>query len=178
MTGQTSAMKIIKPGAKPSNEAPSEYFTGAVRVTPLVKGESPSYLTCASGGFQPGARSAWHTHPKGQLLALAGWCHPLRRSGIMATRRLFRHRSEARVKLVRAEGLEPSRTLRSNGFSCPLRLSPPLHSCRRVWGLDYPFTMSRISSGGSGAARLVSTPSRPFRAGLGSGSPYYRVPRI
>ena len=125
MTGQTSAMKIIKPGAKPSNEAPSEYFTGAVRVTPLVKGESPSYLTCASGGFQPGARSAWHTHPKGQLLALAGWCHPLRRSGIMATRRLFRHRSEARVKLVRAEGLEPSRTLRSNGFSYLLRLSPP-----------------------------------------------------
>src|SRR4051812_21402156 len=68
MTGETNAMKIIKPGAEPSNEAPSEYFTGAVRVTALVKGESPSCLTCASVGFQPGARSAWHTHPKGQLL--------------------------------------------------------------------------------------------------------------
>lgn len=48
---------------------------------------------------------------------------------------------------MRAEGLEPSRTLRSNGFSCHLRLSPPLLSCRRVWGLDYPFTMSRMVPG-------------------------------
>jgi hypothetical protein len=48
---------------------------------------------------------------------------------------------------VRAEGLEPSRTLRSNGFSCPLRLSPPLLSCCRVWGLDYPFTISRKTPG-------------------------------
>ena len=68
MTAETNAMRIIKPGAEPSNEAPAEYFTGAVRVTPLVKGENPSCLTCASVGFQPGARSAWHTHPKGQLL--------------------------------------------------------------------------------------------------------------
>ena len=47
--------------------------------------------------------------------------------------------------MVRAEGLEPSRTLRSNGFSCPLRLSPPLHSCRKVWGLDYPFTVPDLT---------------------------------
>jgi 4-carboxymuconolactone decarboxylase len=68
MTSGTKAMKIIKPNAEPSNDGPSEYFTGAVRVTPLVKGEEPSCLTCASVEFQPGARSAWHTHPKGQLL--------------------------------------------------------------------------------------------------------------
>jgi len=48
---------------------------------------------------------------------------------------------------VRAEGLEPSRTLRSNGFSCPLRLSPPPHACSKVWGLDYPFTVSGFDSG-------------------------------
>jgi hypothetical protein len=54
-------------------------------------------------------------------------------------------------------------------FHARLRLSPPLLSCRRVWGLDYPFTMSRIPFRFSGAARLVSTPSRPFfsRAWLG-----------
>jgi quercetin dioxygenase-like cupin family protein len=68
MTAETNAMRIIKPNAEPSNEAPTEYFTGSVRVTPLVKGENPSCLTCASVGFQPGARLAWHTHPKGQLL--------------------------------------------------------------------------------------------------------------
>lgn len=86
MSGETRAMKIIKPSAEPSNEGPAEYFTGTVRVTPLVKGESPSYLTCASVGFQPGARSAWHTHPKGQLLIVTAgsgliqeWGKPVRR---------------------------------------------------------------------------------------------------
>jgi hypothetical protein len=54
--------------------------------------------------------------------------------------------SEARVKLVRAEGLEPSRTLRFNGFSYLPRLSPPLR-LPRVWGLDYPFTMPGFASG-------------------------------
>jgi len=78
----------------------------------------------------------------------------------------IRLQSEGKGKLVRAEGLEPSRTLRSNGFSCPLRLSPPPLDCSKVWGLDYPFTVSRIGFRFSGAARLVSTPSRPFRPGL------------
>jgi quercetin dioxygenase-like cupin family protein len=55
-------------------------------VTPLVKGEEPSCLTCAYVGFQPGARSAWHTHPKGQLLIVTDgggliqeWGKPVRR---------------------------------------------------------------------------------------------------
>ena len=86
MSDETKVMKIIKPAAEPSNEGPSEYFTGSVRVTPLVKGEAPSCLTCASVGFQPGARSAWHTHPKGQLLIVTAgsgliqeWGKPVRR---------------------------------------------------------------------------------------------------
>src|SRR5678815_2058634 len=62
--------------------------------------------------------------------------------------------------MVRAEGLEPSRTLRSNGFSyLPTACAAP-GVFARVWGLDYPFTMSVEDLG---AARLVSTPSRPFR---------------
>jgi quercetin dioxygenase-like cupin family protein len=61
-------MKIINPAEQPSNSAPAEFFTGVVTVTPLIKGEEPSCLTCASVAFQPGARAAWHTHPKGQLL--------------------------------------------------------------------------------------------------------------
>ena len=86
MSDDSKGMKIIKPAAEPSNEGPAEYFTGTVRVTPLVKGESPSCLTCASVGFQPGARSAWHTHPKGQLLIVTAgsgliqeWGQPVRR---------------------------------------------------------------------------------------------------
>src|SRR5579863_9699286 len=85
--------------------------------------------------------------------------------------------SEGKGKLVRAEGLEPSRALRPNGFSCPLRLSPPLPSSAGfgVWTIPSPCP---DLAPGLGAARLVSTPSQPFRAGLGSGSPCYRVPRI
>jgi hypothetical protein len=66
--------------------------------------------------------------------------------------------------VVRAEGLEPSRAVKLNGFSYRLRLSPPgrgiLERTRQVCGLDYPFTVSRKIRG-FGAARLVSTPSRP-----------------
>jgi quercetin dioxygenase-like cupin family protein len=65
-----SEMKILNPGSLPSTQGPSEYFTGKVRITPLCQGEEPSCLQCASVGFEPGARSAWHTHPKGQLLVV------------------------------------------------------------------------------------------------------------
>jgi quercetin dioxygenase-like cupin family protein len=79
-------MQIVNPQSQTSNPGPAEYFTGAVKVTPLVKGEEPSCLTCASVGFQPGARSAWHTHPKGQLLIVTEgvgliqqWGEPIRK---------------------------------------------------------------------------------------------------
>ena len=65
-----SEMKILNPGSLPSTQGPSEYFTGKVRITPLCQGEEPSCLQCASVGFEPGARTAWHTHPKGQLLVV------------------------------------------------------------------------------------------------------------
>jgi hypothetical protein len=85
--------------------------------------------------------------------------------------------------VVRAEGLEPSRALRPNGFSYRPRLSPPQHPVdrlRQVCGLDYPFATPR-NLRGSGAARLVSTPSRPEMcspAGLGSGSPFSGFPEF
>ena len=64
---------------------------------------------------------------------------------------------------MRAEGLEPSRAVKLNGFSYRLRLSPPGHGAltrpRQVCGLDYPFTVPRKIRG-LGAARLVSTPSQ------------------
>lgn len=63
-------MKIMNPATQSSVDGPTEFFIGSVKVTPLVQGEEPSCLTCASVGFQPGARSNWHTHPKGQLLVV------------------------------------------------------------------------------------------------------------
>src|ERR1700722_20149338 len=84
-------------------------------------------------------------------------------------------------KLVRAEGLEPSRAVKLNGFSYRLRLSPPGRDvseyARQVCGLDYPFTVSR-NIRGLGAARLVSTPSRSVCSGLGSGLPFQVSPNL
>lgn len=85
-TNNQKEMRVLVPSTMPSNEAPAEYFTGSVRVTPLIQGDEPSCLTCASVGFTPGARSAWHTHPKGQLLIVTEgsgliqeWGKPVRR---------------------------------------------------------------------------------------------------
>jgi len=79
-------MKILSPESQPSNPAPLEYFTGSAHVTPLVQGEEPSCLTCASVAFAPGARSAWHRHRKGQLLLVTAgagliqeWGKPVQR---------------------------------------------------------------------------------------------------
>lgn len=66
----TNEMKVLTPNELPSTDGPAEYFTGNVKVTPLIKGEEPSCLQCASVSFTPGARSAWHTHPRGQLLVV------------------------------------------------------------------------------------------------------------
>ncbi|MBI3546169.1 MAG: cupin domain-containing protein [Gammaproteobacteria bacterium] len=61
-------MKVIAVKNEASVTVPAENFTGSARVTMVVKGEDPSNLSCGYVEFQPGARSNWHTHPKGQLL--------------------------------------------------------------------------------------------------------------
>jgi 4-carboxymuconolactone decarboxylase len=61
-------ISITRAGSQPSNKGPAEFFTGSVRVDPLFAANA---LFRASGGlvtFEPGARSAWHTHPVGQIL--------------------------------------------------------------------------------------------------------------
>lgn len=63
-------MKVLTPSEMKSTQGPEENFTGVVNVVPLVQGEEPSCLSCASVNFTPGARSAWHTHPKGQILVV------------------------------------------------------------------------------------------------------------
>ena len=69
-------------------------------------------------------------------------------SRIMVTRNLFGFEAHAKQCVVRAEGLEPSRTLRSNGFSYPATAFAAAHRFRNeVWGLDYPFTVPGFGSG-------------------------------
>jgi quercetin dioxygenase-like cupin family protein len=59
---------ITRSGSQPTSTGPAEYFTGNVRVQPLFAAEETAPYTGAYVTFQPGARSAWHTHPAGQRL--------------------------------------------------------------------------------------------------------------
>lgn len=61
-------MKVIKSGTLPSNPGPVDYFTGTVRIDPLFQAEEPGRTSGAQVTFEPGARTAWHTHPAGQTL--------------------------------------------------------------------------------------------------------------
>ncbi len=61
-------MEIKRCGARPSGKGTEEYFTGAVRVDPLFEAPEPARARGASVTFEPGARTAWHTHPLGQTL--------------------------------------------------------------------------------------------------------------
>jgi quercetin dioxygenase-like cupin family protein len=61
-------MDIKRSGSQPSGKGPADYFTGTVRVDPLFKATDPARVVGASVTFEPGARTAWHTHPLGQTL--------------------------------------------------------------------------------------------------------------
>jgi quercetin dioxygenase-like cupin family protein len=65
---QTGQLVIQRAGSEPSVQGPAERFTGAVRVDPLFPARNPGRTTGGSVTFEPGARSAWHTHPLGQIL--------------------------------------------------------------------------------------------------------------
>jgi quercetin dioxygenase-like cupin family protein len=61
-------MDIKRNGSRPSGKGPAEYFTGSVRVDPLFEAPDPARARGAMVTFEPGARTAWHTHPLGQAL--------------------------------------------------------------------------------------------------------------
>ncbi|TME10949.1 MAG: cupin domain-containing protein [Chloroflexi bacterium] len=61
-------MDITRSGSQPSGKGPAEYFTGAVRIDPLFEAPDPARAVGASVTFEPGAHTAWHSHPLGQTL--------------------------------------------------------------------------------------------------------------
>jgi quercetin dioxygenase-like cupin family protein len=69
-------MQIKRSGAVPSAKGSSEWFTGAVRLDPLFQAPEPARVSAGMVTFEPGARTAWHTHPLGQTLLIVsgvGW---------------------------------------------------------------------------------------------------------
>jgi quercetin dioxygenase-like cupin family protein len=69
-------MEIKRAGSQPSGKGPADWFTGVARIDPLFQGLDPARAAGNSVTFEPGARTAWHTHPLGQILIVTaglGW---------------------------------------------------------------------------------------------------------
>ncbi len=74
-------MEIKRSGSQPSTKGPVEYFTGTVRIDPLFQVKDPARAAGNSVTFEPGARTAWHTHPLGQTLIVTAGCGRAQRLG-------------------------------------------------------------------------------------------------
>jgi len=74
-------MHITHAGSQPSAKGPAEYFTGSVRIDTPFKGDAPARIGGAIVTFEPGARTAWHTHPLGQTLVVTFGCGRVQREG-------------------------------------------------------------------------------------------------
>jgi quercetin dioxygenase-like cupin family protein len=74
-------MNIKRNASRPSGKGPAEYFTGAVRIDMLFQPADPSRVAGAHVTFEPGARTAWHTHPLGQTLIVTSGCGWAQREG-------------------------------------------------------------------------------------------------
>ena len=74
-------MEIKRSGSQPSGKGPSEWFAGTVRIDPLISAPAPERVMGVSVTFEPGARTAWHTHPLGQTLIVTAGCGRAQRWG-------------------------------------------------------------------------------------------------
>ncbi len=74
-------MDIKRSGSQPSGKGPSEWFTGSVRVDPLFNVHDPARASGSNVTFEPGARTAWHSHPLGQTLIVTAGCGRVQRWG-------------------------------------------------------------------------------------------------
>lgn len=74
-------MKMHPVGSRPSAIGPDTWFTGRVRIDALFEGQTPMRANGASVTFEPGARTAWHTHPLGQTLIVIAGCGWVQREG-------------------------------------------------------------------------------------------------
>jgi len=74
-------MEIKRAGSQPSGNGPADWFTGAVRIDPLFPAVSPARTSGNTVTFEPGARTAWHTHPLGQTLLIVSGFGRVQRDG-------------------------------------------------------------------------------------------------
>ena len=77
-------MNITRIGTRPSALGPAEWFTGTVRIDTFFQPQAPARAVGASVTFEPGARTAWHTHPLGQTLLITAGCEAESRNQVQA----------------------------------------------------------------------------------------------
>ena len=80
-TTQEEKMNIARVGSQPSTKGPSEWFSGTVRIDPLFPAKAPARAAGNAVTFEPGARTAWHTHPLGQTLIITAGCGWVQQEG-------------------------------------------------------------------------------------------------
>jgi quercetin dioxygenase-like cupin family protein len=74
-------MQITRAGSQASGKGPADWFTGIVRIDPLFSANAPGRVAGATVTFEPGARTAWHTHPLGQTLIVIAGAGRVQREG-------------------------------------------------------------------------------------------------
>jgi len=74
-------MQITKIGSQPSVKGPEKWFTGTVRIDSLFERDAPAHIAGGIVTFEPGARTAWHTHPLGQTLIVTAGCGQVQLEG-------------------------------------------------------------------------------------------------
>ena len=75
------AIQIVRSGVRPARQAPAEHFTGSVRINPLFQATAPARASGSLVTFEPGARTAWHSHPPGQILIVTAGTGRVQRWG-------------------------------------------------------------------------------------------------
>jgi len=90
-------MEIQKIGSQPSSKGPADWFTGTVRIDRLFQAHAPARAAGASVTFEPGARTAWHTHPLGQTLIVTAGCGWVQREGGSVEKKRVRNRKSVSV---------------------------------------------------------------------------------
>jgi quercetin dioxygenase-like cupin family protein len=76
-----NTMEISRSGSQPSAKGPADWFTGSVRIDSRFQRQAPARVGGATVTFEPGARTAWHTHPLGQTLIVTAGCGRVQREG-------------------------------------------------------------------------------------------------
>lgn len=112
LAGETCAqtaneVRINRAGSQPLIKGAAENFTGAVRVDDLFKGEPPARIGGGTVTFEPGARTAWHTHPLGQTLIVTAGVGYVQQEG--GPRQEIRRETSSGFRRMYATGMEPPR---------------------------------------------------------------------